>query len=386
MASSSGGCSEDEGMETSWSVVENKKGGGGKDKGKKGINTGKRSLEDEEENVETRKKVMMEEFKVILKFRAGQDLTGVSPITLSIGLKKVIGDVELAKVLRDGSLLIICKNAEQKNKALKIQSICKREITERKIMGEERGIKGVISGIPLGENLDELKKIIKGGEVTNIRRLQAFRNGERVDSTSVLLEFKGKEKPDKIMIGYLSFSVRNYIPPPMRCYKCQRYGHTAKICNGKQRCGRCGGEHSYGECGEKPIRCCNCGGDHTAAYAGCMVRKEAAEIQKLKTEKRMSYAEAVKEVKSAGVSQRAKLEKKTIDKDQNTVTLEKLIPFLAYIINCSEQARTKTEKIKIIVKAAVRFFNVTDLSWERIQDELRQGEGSGENEATQIVI
>lgn len=40
---------------------------------------------------------------------------GINPISLTNGLKKVFGDIELAKVLLDVSLLIICKNAEQKN-------------------------------------------------------------------------------------------------------------------------------------------------------------------------------------------------------------------------------------------------------------------------------
>lgn len=64
--------------------------------------------------------------------------------------------------------------------------------------------------------------------------------------------------------------MREFIPPPVRCYKCQGYGHFAKVCKGKQRCGKCGGDHENGQCGVSDVRkCCNCGGDHTAAYGGC---------------------------------------------------------------------------------------------------------------------
>ncbi|MEQ2227247.1 hypothetical protein ILYODFUR_035816 [Ilyodon furcidens] len=105
MASCSGGLSEDENMDIGWSMVENRRGRGEKDKVKRELNAGKRALDDEEERVEIRKKILMENFKIILKFKAGQDMIGVSPISLSNGLKKVVGDVELAKVLRDGSLL-----------------------------------------------------------------------------------------------------------------------------------------------------------------------------------------------------------------------------------------------------------------------------------------
>ena len=34
-----------------------------------------------------------------------------------------------------------------------------------------------------------------------------------MDSTSVLLEFKENALPERITVGYLSFYVREYIPP-----------------------------------------------------------------------------------------------------------------------------------------------------------------------------
>lgn len=59
---------------------------------------------------------------------------------------------------------------------------CAKKGVLRKIVGEERE---VISWIPVGENQDELKKVIKGGDITGIKRLQVFRDGEKLDSTSV---------------------------------------------------------------------------------------------------------------------------------------------------------------------------------------------------------
>lgn len=48
------------------------------------------------------------------------------------------------------------------------------------MVGEVRGAREVITGIPIWENLDKLKKVTKGGTVTGIRWLQAYRNGEKV--------------------------------------------------------------------------------------------------------------------------------------------------------------------------------------------------------------
>lgn len=119
------------------------------------------------------------------------------------GLKKSLGEIDMAKILRDGRLLIKCKNTGQRNEALKFQSVCKKEVGEVKKFGEW-GTKGVISGVLLGEKLDEIKKVIKGGTVLSMKRLQAKRGGEKVDSTSVLLEFKEQMLPERVMIGYMS--------------------------------------------------------------------------------------------------------------------------------------------------------------------------------------
>lgn len=49
------------------------------------------------------------------------------------------------------------------------------------MFGEYRKVRGMISGMPIGEKLVELKKNIKGGSVTEIKRLKSMRDGEKVD-------------------------------------------------------------------------------------------------------------------------------------------------------------------------------------------------------------
>lgn len=84
---------------------------------------------------------------------------------------------------------------------------------------------------------------------------------------------------------------------------CQRMGHTAGQCKGKQICARCGGEHEYGKCGQDAkITCCNCGGEHNAAFGGCPIQRQAREVQKYKVIKQVSHADAAKEVKESELS------------------------------------------------------------------------------------
>ena len=56
---------------------------------------------------------------------------------------------------------------------------------------------------------------------------------------------------------------------PTRCYRCQRFGHTAKICFGLLRCAKCGKEHLTQDCEETTHHCVNCKGDHPAYDSHC---------------------------------------------------------------------------------------------------------------------
>ena len=95
----------------------------------------------------------------------------------------------------------------------------------------------------------------------------------------------------------ICYNMRLDISPPLRCLKCQRFGHVAAVCKGKQSCGRCGGDHEYGKCAaETKLKCCNCGEELSSAYRGCKVGKRVAEVQRIKTTEGIRYAEAVKNV------------------------------------------------------------------------------------------
>ena len=90
----------------------------------------------------------------------------------------------------------------------------------------------------------------------------------------------------------MCYGVSLYVPPPQRCFKCQRFGHVAAVCKGKQRCGRCSGDHEYGKCEEgAKLKCCNCGGKHSSAYRGCEVSNKAEVVQRVRVAQ--GYAEAV---------------------------------------------------------------------------------------------
>lgn len=79
--------------------------------------------------------------------------------------------------------------------------------------------------------------------------------------------------PDNVQYDLFSYRVFDYIPPLQQCFKCFKFNHSAKICNGRQRCSICSGEHIYKDCDKPNEFCCaNCGGPHLAISKLCPIK------------------------------------------------------------------------------------------------------------------
>ncbi|GBO40288.1 hypothetical protein AVEN_190982-1 [Araneus ventricosus] len=111
------------------------------------------------------------------------------------------------------------------------------------------------------------------------------------------LKLKPNKLPEHIKAGYMRLSVRTYIPNPLRCFKCQRFGHSKTSCRGTLTCARCAEVgHESTDC-TRTEKCVNCKGEHTFSR-NCFAWKQEKEIITTKIKKQISYQEARKLVKS----------------------------------------------------------------------------------------
>ncbi|GFU21467.1 probable RNA-directed DNA polymerase from transposon X-element [Trichonephila clavipes] len=98
--------------------------------------------------------------------------------------------------------------------------------------------------------------------VTQVRRITLKRDSTIVPTKHLILTFNSPKLPNTIKAGYLNCKIRPYIPNPLRCFKCQRFGHSQTSCRGQLTCSRCASVgHSSTDCTLEP-KCVNCTESH----------------------------------------------------------------------------------------------------------------------------
>ena len=98
------------------------------------------------------------------------------------------------------------------------------------------------------------------------------------------------------MVGYVRVKVRPYVPSPLRCFRCLRFGHTRDFCRGRKTCEKCSSnEHVSDECTAGSPRCVKCDDTqtpHSAFDRSCPALLREKEILALKVTKNLTFREA----------------------------------------------------------------------------------------------
>ena len=225
-------------------------------------------------------------WKVIDTIKANREL-----LNLLKGRPKRISE------LRNGDILIEVANNDQSNRIRQIQKLNghKINVSEHKTLNYT---KGTIHSKRFCE-LDETSLIeeLSQSQVTDIYKMKRKENGNLVNTGTMILTFAHYCLPKQVFIGWTSFEVREYIPNPRRCYKCQNYGHGTKACRSEEdRCANCGTSgHTDPNC-LNPTNCYHCDEAHPTYSKKCSMYKQEKEIITVMTREKVNYPEAKKKL------------------------------------------------------------------------------------------
>ena len=134
--------------------------------------------------------------------------------------------------------------------------------------------KGVIRCPSLKNDSEEdILSYLKSQKVSHVRRIKVKRDGNICNTNTFVVTFSQAKLPSTIKVGFEVTRVDVYIPNPLRCFKCQTFGHHESNCRQSKRCAYCGlvghEEDEESSCEAKSPLCCNCSGKHPAYSREC---------------------------------------------------------------------------------------------------------------------
>ena len=227
----------------------------------------------------------------------------LSPFAVNKAIVAVLGsDPFKTKKLRNGEILIEVDKEAQSNKLLKttklhltMENAIHITVSPHYSLNTK---KGVIRCPDIKECPDEeILEGLKDEGVIKLDRISVFRDGQRKPTGTFILTFQSQTLPKYIRVGYYRVAVSQFIPNPIRCYKCQNFGHTKFNCRKNEVCNKCGKEdHTDSQECTNEAKCVNCQGNHASNDKTCPKWKEEKEIQRIKAERGISYTDAKKQM------------------------------------------------------------------------------------------
>ena len=66
--------------------------------------------------------------------------------------------------------------------------------------------------------------------MVGVNRVTLKNEGKMIPTNTLFLTFGSQELPKEITVGYLKVKVALFVPNPMRCFNCNKFGHTSQHC------------------------------------------------------------------------------------------------------------------------------------------------------------
>lgn len=234
----------------------------------------------------------------------------VSKIMFTLNL--VSGVTEIKKVAAN-RVRVVCKDMISANKIIECPNFKQHNINAF-IPNEHIKTVGIIKNVPLDFSLDEIREYIQcDATIESIERMTFWDKDARIakPSMSLKITFRSTTLPKQVILYYTVKQVEYFIPKPLVCNKCLRFGHIARTCRSNEtRCGNCSQlthaidascnstcEHCNKTC---RTLCKNCpdGANHRTNSMICPEMKTQSKIKECMVKQKLSYIDAKNNYKS----------------------------------------------------------------------------------------
>ena len=156
-------------------------------------------------------------------------LTQLSPWAIKKWFSGVSKEIKEAKKMRNGAYLVKCPSRAVSDTLRKYNEaiFVDRQVTVS-VHRSLNTCKGVIRCRDLeGMEETEIRRELREQGVIEVQRVVLKKNTDNPKPTNTFfLTFCTSSLPEVIDVGYLKVKVTPFVPSPLRCFNCQRFGHT----------------------------------------------------------------------------------------------------------------------------------------------------------------
>ena len=220
--------------------------------------------------------------------------TKLSPFAVQKAIVGLAGEPKSVKNIKIG-LLVECTSEKHSSYLLKSKTFCNIpvKVTPHSSLNFS---KGVIRWRDL-EGIGE--ENLSSQNVTAVKRIKICGNNDLLPTNTFIITFNIPTLPGAVKAGYLNIPVEPFIPNPLCCFKCLRFGHGQNTCGCKLTCPHCGQfDHDNKTCAND-THCINCKGAHCAYSRECPRWKLEKRVQQVMVQNKLSFIESRKLVEMA---------------------------------------------------------------------------------------
>ena len=180
----------------------------------------------------------------VVSIRPGITLSKLNLIMLSKYLDEVCGEVETVQHLRSGGLFITCRSLEQVKTLLSATSIKMHSRADLlkvqvAVAMTNQTVSGKVYTHELADmTLNSLLEKLRPSGVISVWEL--LKDPAKSHVPLYVFTFFGSRLPERVVIGRSIYKLDAYIQPPIRCFKCYRFGHGSSSCRSEITCRNCG--------------------------------------------------------------------------------------------------------------------------------------------------
>lgn len=312
----------------------------------------------------------------------------INEITVSrnlIACSLIAGIIEIKKVASN-RVRVICKDMDSANNIIKCQNLRSQHNINAYIPNEYVKAVGIVKDVPLDLTNNEIIEYLESDiPVEQIERMNFWdRNEMRAKpGTSIKITFRSTNIPQQIKLYYTIKKVEHFVPRPVVCNKCLRFGHIARACRSREtKCTNCSQtthstedrscngscEHCRKTCLTKCNHCTE-NANHRSNALICPIMKNEMKIKECMVKQKLPYAEAKNKVNVstsnttyASVTRLSEFNKQLLERLKATEDILKKICMSQQSLQTQNPSRsappTKDNNISHIITAHFEKYNI----------------------------